>query len=268
MSTSIHPSAVVEKGARIGDGSTIGPLCYVGPKVTIGRDNILHSHVVLDGVLEIGDGNEFFSFACLGKKCQDLKFKEGAVAGATIGSHNVFREYCTVNAASKDGAFTRIGDHNLFLSYSHVAHDCQIGHHVILSTDSKLAGHVHVHDHASINAKTGVIQFATIGRFAFVGGFNKVVKDILPFSIADGRPSRIRAINKIGLERNGFSPEKIKVIREAFRILIRSELTVEEAVRRLETTYPDVPEVQEMVRFARESRLGLARPHGSKAQDD
>jgi len=260
MSTEIHPTAVVAPSAIIGEGSRIGPLCYVGPDVVLGRHNILQSHVVLDGRLEMGDHNVLYSFACLGKQAQDLKFRQEYVVGTKIGSHNTFREYATVNGAAIDGHSTVIGNHCLLLSYSHVAHDCVLGDHVILSSDSKLAGHVSIGDHAVINGKTGVVQFVRIGKFAYVGGLNKVAMDILPFCIADGIPSRIRAVNKIGLERNGFPPETIAAVRDAFRLIFRSKMRLDEAVRELNEKYPDVPAVQEMITFAVESKVGLARP--------
>lgn len=261
MSTEIHATAVIDQGAEIGDGSVIGPFCYIGPHVTLGKRNVLHAHAVIDGHTTLGDENEVFSFACLGKISQDLKYNKEWVSYSRIGSGNVFREYVTVNASSDEGQATIIGDHGLFLSYSHIAHDCQLGNHVIISSDSKMAGHVQIDDHAIINAKTGIIQFARIGKFAFVGGFNKVTKDILPYCIAEGSPSEIRAVNKIGLQRNGYTAEQIKPIYDAFRAIIRSGLSLSDAVDTLTAKYPDVPEVREMIAFAEGSRLGLARPH-------
>ncbi len=261
MSTQIHPAAVIEHGAEIGDGCTIGPYCYVGPNVTLGKDNVLHSHAVIDGYTTMGDGNEVFSFACLGKISQDLKYNKAWVSYSRIGSGNVFREYVTVNASSTEGEATIIGDQGMFLSYSHIAHDCILGSHIILSSDAKMAGHVQIDDHAIVNAKTGIIQFAHIGTFAFVGGFNKVMKDILPYCIAEGVPSEIRAVNKIGLQRNGYTAEQITPIQDAFCTIIRSGLSLDEAVETLNEKYSNVAEVQEMIRFATESQLGLARPH-------
>lgn len=262
--TPIHPTAIIEKGAEIGAGTSIGPYCFVGANVRMGCNNVLQSHVVLDGNLTMGDHNEVFPFACLGKKSQDLKFKDGMVAGVKIGSHNVFREYVTVNAASRDGGDTVVGSHNTILCYSHVAHDCELGNHIIISGHVALAGHVHVHDHAIINGMTGVVQFVNVGCYAFVGALNKVIKDILPYCIADGSPSVVRAINKIGLERNGIPAERIRILHQAFTTMMRSGLTMEDACLQLHEQHGNVPEVQEMIRFARASRLGLARPHGSR----
>lgn len=259
MSAQIHPSAVIEEGASIGDGCQIGPFCHIGPDVELGENNRLHAGVVVDGHTTVGDGNEFYSYACLGKASQDLKFDPRWVTYTKIGDGNVFREYATVNASSVEGGATKIGDGCLLLSYSHIAHDCILGNQVIISTDSKLAGHVEVADNAVVNAKTGVVQFVRIGRFAFIGGFNKVAKDILPFCIADGFPSVIRAVNKIGLERNGFDPERVKMIKDAFSAIIRSGMTLSDAVESLRSKYQGVSEVDEMIEFAEGSKLGLAR---------
>lgn len=261
MHPNIHPTAIIEDGAKVGEGCAIGPYCYVGPHVELGKNNVLHSHAVVDGHTTMGDNNEVFSFACLGKISQDLKYNKEWVSYSHIGNGNVFREYVTVNASSNEGQATVIGNNGLFLSYSHIAHDCILGNHVIISSDSKMAGHVRIDDHAIVNAKTGIIQFAHIGKFAFVGGFNKVIKDILPYCIAEGSPSEIRAVNKIGLQRNGYSTEQIKPIQEAFRTIIRLHLPLQEAIDILNEKYSDVAEVQEMIRFATESQLGLARPH-------
>jgi UDP-N-acetylglucosamine acyltransferase len=268
MSTVIHPTAIIEPGADIGDGCQIGPFCYIGPHVKLGRDNVLHSHAVIDGYTTLGDGNEVFSFACLGKISQDLKYNKAWVSYSRIGSGNVFREYVTVNASSAEGEATVIGDRCLFLSYSHIAHDCILGSHVIISSDAKMAGHVRIDDHAIVNAKTGIIQFARIGKFAFVGGFNKVIKDILPYCIAEGSPSEIRAVNKIGLQRNGYTAAQIKPIDDAFRTIIRSGLSLNDAIAALEEKYPDVADVHEMIAFAASSQLGLARPHKQRGSEN
>lgn len=258
--TQIHPTAIIEEGATIGDGCRIGPYCHVGPQVRLGNNNLLHAHVVIDGHTILGEGNEVFPFACLGKISQDMKFDRKWITHTRIGDRNIFREYVTVNAASIEGETTLIGSDCMLLSYSHVAHDCVLGNNVVISSDSKMAGHVQVGDHAIVNAKTGIVQFVRIGRFAFIGGFNKVAKDILPFCIADGFPSQIRAVNKVGLERNGFTADTVRVIRAAFRTIIRSGLTLPEAAARLAEEYPNVPEVEEMIDFATSSTIGLARP--------
>jgi UDP-N-acetylglucosamine acyltransferase len=176
----------------------------------------------------------------------------------------VFREYATVNASTQPGKTTVIGDNGLFLSYSHIAHDCQIGNDVIISCDAKLSGHVQVGDHAVINGKTGVVQFVRIGTFAFIGGMNKVTKDILPYCIADGYPAIVRGVNKIGLERKGVAAAQIQAIRSAYRTLFRQNIPLRVALAQLNEEAGEVPEVATMIAFAAASGIGLARPRAAK----
>lgn len=260
MASIIHPSAIIEAGAEIGDGCRIGPYCHIGRNVVLGAGNILHANVVVGGHTTLADGNEIHPFACLGTEPEDKKFRRESVTYTRIGSGNVFREYSTVNASSKAGESTIVGSNGLFLSYSHIAHDCVIGDDVIVSCDSKLSGHVKVDDHAVINGKTGVVQFVRIGCFAFVGGMNKVTKDVLPFCIADGHPSVMRGINKVGLERNGFDTDRIRAIRSAYRTLLRRNIPLRDAMAQLQEEYLDQSDVATMIAFAAASSLGLARP--------
>ena len=255
-----HPSAIIEPGAEIGDGCQIGPYCHVGANVRLGASNVLHSHVVISGRTTLGDRNEIHPFACIGSVPEDKKFSKEFVTYTRIGSGNVFREYCTVNAGSMPEQSTVIGNRGLLLSYSHIAHDCVIGDDVVISCDSKLSGHVRVDDHAVVNGKTGVVQFVRIGAYAFIGGMNKVAKDVLPYSIADGYPAVMRGINKIGLERKGFNAQQIRDIRAAYRTLVRENITLADAIARLKSEFSDHPQVSAMVAFAAASTLGLARP--------
>lgn len=256
----IHSTAIIEAGAVIGEGCRIGPYCHVGADVRLGAGNVLHSHVVVSGRTTLGDGNEIHPFACIGSTPEDKKFLKEFVTYTRIGSRNVFREYCTVNSGSMPEQATVIGSDNLFLSYSHIAHDCVIANHVVISCDSKLSGHVQVDDHAVVNGKTGVVQFVRIGAFAFIGGMNKVAKDILPFAIADGYPAVMRGINKVGLERNGFTAQHVRDLRAAYRTLVRENITLADAIVRLKSEFAGHPQVSVMVEFAAASKLGLARP--------
>lgn len=260
MPTTIHPTAIIEPGAVIGEQCHIGPYCHVGPNVRLGRSNVLHSHVVIAERTTLGDGNEIHPFAVIGSVPEDKKFQKEFVTYTRIGSGNVFREYCTVNAGSMPEQATVIGNKGLFLSYSHIAHDCVIGDNVVISCDAKLSGHVEVGDNAVVNGKTGVVQFVRIGAFAFVGGMNKVAKDVLPFSIADGYPAVMRGVNKVGLERSGFSAQQIRDVRAAYRTLVRENITLAEGIARLKSEFGDHPQVSAMVAFAAASTLGLARP--------
>lgn len=264
----IHRTAIIEPGAQIGEGCRIGPYCHIGPDVRLARNNVLHGYVVITGHTVVGDDNEIYPFASLGTPAEDLKFQEQWVSGVRIGNGNILREYVTINASARDGGLTTIGSHCFLLSYSHVAHDCVLGDNVTLSCDAKIAGHVQIGDQAIVSAKTGVVQFVRIGRFAFVGGLNKVAKDILPFCIADGYPAGMRGINKVGLERNGFTTEQLRSIREAYRTMMRSGLPLDQACSRLNERFARSPEVQEMVAFARASKIGLARPRARGSSDE
>ena len=267
MSIEVSKNAVVESGAEIGDGCRIGPFCHLGQNVKLGKNNIVHAGAIIDGHTIMGDGNEIFPYACLGTISQDLKYNREWVAYTRIGNGNVFREYASVNASSFEGRSTIIGDDNHMLVYSHVSHDCVLGDRVIIGASSKLAGHVEVENNAIINAMTGILQFVRIGEFSFVGGFNKVTGDVLPYCIAEGSPSTIRAINKVGLERHGFERETIQAIRDAFRTIIRSDLTLSPALEELRNRNGDFPEIRHMIEFAASGTRGLARPKRSSVTE-
>jgi UDP-N-acetylglucosamine acyltransferase len=254
----IHPNAVIHAGARLGADCEIGPFCVVGEHVVLGDRCRLHSHVVLDGHTVLGSDNEVFPFACIGLKTQDLKWK-GGVTRVEIGDRNVFREYATVHSATSDGSATRVGSDNHFLAYTHLAHDVQVGSHVIMSNVATLAGHVIVEDHAIIGGLAAVHQFCRIGRHSMIGGCAKVVQDIAPFMMADGNPAETKFVNKVGLERAGFSAEAISNLTKAYKILFRTGLTTANALARLETELPASDELAQLLAFARASQRGLAK---------
>jgi len=258
-SSEIHPTAIVDPGAIIGEGCRIGPYCHVGPKVRLGPNNVIHAHVVLEGSTTMGERNEVYPFCCFGTLAEDFRASHDWTSHVRIGDGNIFREYVTINASVSEGGSTLVGSDCFLLSYSHVAHDCVLGDKVVLSCDAKISGHVQIGANAVVGAKTGVKQFVRIGTFAFVGGLNRVIKDILPYCIADGYPAVARAVNKVGLQRNGFSPEQIRAIRDAFRTMMRRGLTIAQAVQMLRERYPDNREVQEMIEFATSSKAGIAR---------
>lgn len=254
----IHPSAVIDATAEIGEDCEIGPHCVVGPHVVLGRGNRLISHVHLAGPSRMGENNVFFPFTSIGQRSQDLKYT-GEPTHLELGSHNTFREFCTVNRGTLPGTTTRIGDHNNFLAYSHVAHDCLVGNHVIFSNNGTLAGHVEVGDHAVIGGLSGVHQFCRIGRHAIVGGCTKIVQDVPPFMIADGNPAEVRGINKVGLERRGFTEEQTRVLREAYRIIYRTPLNVKQAVESVREKLPPTAEITELLAFIEASQRGIIR---------
>lgn len=258
MATQIHPTAIVHPGAELGLDCEVGPYCVLGGQVRLGAGCRLHAHVIIDGHTTLGTHNEVFPFACLGQKSQDLKWK-GGVTRVEIGDHNVFREYVTVHGATADGASTRVGSHNNFLAYVHLAHDVQVGNHVIMSNVATLAGHVTVDDHAIIGGLAAVHQFCRVGRYAMVGGMSKIVQDVPPFMMADGNPAEMKFINKVGLERNGFNPEAIKALTTAYKILFREGLTNANALARLEAELPPLPEVRHLAEFIRTSARGVTR---------
>lgn len=254
----IHPSAVVHPDAQIGSNCHIGPFCVIGQHVTLGPDCRLHSHVVIDGHTTLGVGNELFPFAAIGLKTQDLKWK-GGVTRTVIGDHNVFRENTTVHSATNDGDATVIGSHNHFLAYTHIAHDCRVGSHIVMSNVGTLAGHVIVEDHAIIGGLAAVHQFCRIGRMSIIGGCAKVVQDVPPYMIVDGNPGETKGLNKVGMERNGISAEAQAALKKAYKILFREGLTVSNALAKIETEVPLVPEIQHLLAFTRASERGLAK---------
>jgi UDP-N-acetylglucosamine acyltransferase len=254
----IHPTAVIHPKAQIGAGCHIGPFCVIGEQVRLGPDCRLHSHVVIDGHTTLGQGNEIYPFASLGLRTQDLKWK-GGLTRTQIGDHNTFREYATVHSATTDGDATLIGSHNNFLAYSHLAHDVQVGNHVILSNAATLAGHVVVGDHAVVGGLAAVHQFCRIGAMSIIGGCSKVVQDVPPYMLVDGNPATTRTINKIGLERNQISEQAQSALKQAYKLLFREGLTISSAVSRIEAELPPLPEVQLLVCFARASTRGLSK---------
>ena len=191
----IHPTAIVDAGAHIAGDAEIGPYCVIGPDVVIGAGSVLANHVTVAGPAKIGRANRFFPFSSIGQRTQDLKYT-GEPTFLEIGDHNSFREFCTVNRGTMPDTKTVIGSHNNFLAYSHVAHDCTVGDHVIFSNNGTLAGHVIVEDYAVIGGLSGVHQYCRIGRHAILGGCTKIVQDVPPFMIADGNPAEIRGVNQ------------------------------------------------------------------------
>jgi UDP-N-acetylglucosamine acyltransferase len=221
MAQQVHPTAIIEPGAKLGEDVVIGAYAFVGAESSVGDRTVLHHHASVEGNTTVGAQCEIFPFTCIGTKTQDLKYK-GGTPGVRIGDRNVFREYVSVHGATKDGEFTVIGSDNTILAYCHVAHDCQLGSHIIASNSVGLAGHVIVEDHVALGAKCGVHQFCRIGAYAMVGAMSKIVQDVPPYIIADGNPAIARSINKVGLERNGFTPERLEAVKQAFRVFYRA----------------------------------------------
>jgi UDP-N-acetylglucosamine acyltransferase len=254
----IHPTAVIHPKAQIGANCQIGPYCIIGEFVILGDECHLHSHVVIDGHTALGRKNEVFPFASIGLKTQDLKWK-GGLTRTQIGDHNTFREYVTIHSATGEDECTIVGSHNHILAYCHLAHNVVLGSHVIMSNVATLAGHVMVEDHAVVGGLAAVHQFCRVGKMSIIGGCSKVVQDVPPFMLADGNPAETRTVNKIGLERNGVSDEAQAALRQAFKILFREGLTISNALTRIESELPKVPEVEHLIQFARTSARGISK---------
>ncbi|MGH8638568.1 MAG: acyl-ACP--UDP-N-acetylglucosamine O-acyltransferase [Burkholderiales bacterium] len=257
----IHPTAIVHPGARVGPGTTIGPYVTVGEHVRIGRDCRVGASAVIDGWTEIGDANEIFPMASVGLIPQDLKFS-GERTRLVIGDRNVIREFATIHRGTAGGGgLTRIGDHNLFMAYAHIAHDCHVGNETIFGNGATLAGHVIVEDYANVGAFSGVHQFCRVGQHAFIGGYSVVTKDALPFAKTVGNRARIYGLNTIGLVRRKFSQDAIAKLRRAYRHLLHSNTSRALAQIERDPTL-QCEEVQYVVDFIRTSRrgVGLRRP--------
>ena len=257
----IHPTAIVHPSARIGTGTVVGPFVTIGERVTIGRDCRIGASCVIDGVTDIGDGNQIFPMASIGLVPQDLKFG-GEPTRLTIGDRNVIREFATIHRGTAGGGgITSIGHQNLLMAYTHVAHDCHIGDHTIFGNAATLAGHVLVEDYANVGAFSGVHQFCRVGQHAFIGGYSVVTKDALPYAKTVGNRARIYGINTIGLIRRGFSPDAIAKLRRAYRILLHSNTSRAVAQIDRDPTLQST-EVRYVVEFIRSSKrgVGLRRP--------
>jgi UDP-N-acetylglucosamine acyltransferase len=257
MSGKIHPTAIVEPGAQLGEDVHVGACAYVGPEVTLGDGCFLHHHATVDGLTTVGTGCEFFPYSCVGLKTQDLKFK-GGKPGTKIGSNNVFREFVTVHAATDDGDSTVIGNHNYFLAYGHIAHDCTIGSHVVASNNATFAGHVTIGDRVVIGGLAAIHQFCRIGEYAMVGGLSKIVQDVPPFVIGEGNPASIRSLNKVALQRAGYSGERLEIVKSIYRIIYRSGLNRTQALEELEKRDDAASaDVRLMIEFIKASERGL-----------
>jgi UDP-N-acetylglucosamine acyltransferase len=257
MPRSIHPTAIIDPAAQIGDDVVIGPYCIIGPDVTLGEGCWLQHHVTLCGPSVIGKRNKFYAFTSIGQQTQDLKY-QGEPTFLDIGDDNSFREFCTVNRGTLPETRTVIGHHNHFLAYCHIAHDCVVGNHVIFSNNGTLAGHVIVEDYVILGGLTAVHQFCRLGTHAITGGCAKVVQDIAPFTIADGNPARARGINVTGLKRHGFSDEDALELRRAYKTLYRSQLNITQALDALRESNSN-SHVQKLVDFVAGSQRGIVK---------
>ncbi|MGY6631229.1 MAG: acyl-ACP--UDP-N-acetylglucosamine O-acyltransferase [Wenzhouxiangella sp.] len=255
----IHPSALIDPKARLHESVEVGPFSVIGPDVEIGPGCRIHSHVVITGQTRIGANNRVFQFASIGEEPQDKKFA-GEDSALEIGDNNTIREYVTINRGTGDGGgVTRLGDDNWLMAYCHIAHDCQVGSHNIMANGATLAGHVIVGNHVIFAGYSGAHQFCRIGDHAFLGMYGGVGQDVPAYVMVSGQPPRPRGINSEGLKRRGFTPEQIRNIREAYRILYRNGLKRDEALAELDARRAEQPELGPMIDSARASERGLLR---------
>lgn len=254
-SPNIHPTAIIEPGAILDPSVSVGAYAYIGAQVKIGKNSLIHHHATVEGNTVLGESNVVFPYAVIGGMTHDLKYSGGA-PGLLIGNHNTFREYVTVHVATKENDSTIIGNHNVILAYSHVAHDCVVGDHLIMSSHSALAGHVTLGNHVNVGWNVGVHQFCRIGDFVMLGAASKIVQDVLPYMLADGNPAVIRTFNKIGLERNNFSSEDLDAIKFVFQVLYKKGLNKSQAFEVLQE-HPSNAFAQKILSFSKNSTRGI-----------
>jgi UDP-N-acetylglucosamine acyltransferase len=256
--TKIHPSSVIDPSAILHPDVEVGPFCHIGPQVEIGCGTRLIGHVSIAGPTRIGEGNVFYPYCSIGQRSQDLKYTSEPTF-LEIGNNNSFREFCTVNRGTLPGTKTIVGHHGNFLAYSHIAHDCTVGDHVIFSNNGTIAGHVIVEDHVIIGGLSGVHQFCRLGQHSIVGGCTKIVQDVPPYMIADGNPAEVRGINQVGLERRGFVAEDTRTLREAYRLLYRSNLNVKQACEKIAADFSGPDVIARLLAFVESSQRGIIR---------
>ena len=250
----IHPTAIVHPGAQVHPSVRIDPFAIIGEHVKIGRDTIIHSHAIIEGDTVIGERNRIFPGAAIGLVPQDLKYN-GALSQVQIGDDNSIREYVTINRATYDGEVTRIGHGNLLMAYVHVAHNCTIGNRTVIANAVALAGHVTIEDNVTIGGIVGVHQFVHVGTLAMIGGKSKVIQDVPPYTLVDGLPCRTRALNQVGLRRAGLDLATRSSLKQAFRLLYRSGLRLEDALEKI-AALPSSPEIERLHAFVTASLHG------------
>jgi UDP-N-acetylglucosamine acyltransferase len=255
----IDSHAIVSPRAQLGEGVTVGPFAVIGPDVIIGARTTVGAHAVIEGPTHIGEDNQIFQFASIGAAPQDKKYK-GEPTKLTIGARNVFREFCTMNRGTAGGrGLTSIGSDGLFMAYSHVAHDCSIGDKVILANCATMGGHVQIGDWVQLGGLSAIHQFCKIGAHAFVAGGAVLTRDLPPYVMIAGNPARPTSINSEGLKRRGYTPEQIRNLRMAYRILYRSDLKLADAVVQLTQLARENEEVQPLLAFIDASTRSLVR---------
>jgi UDP-N-acetylglucosamine acyltransferase len=256
----IHSTAIVDPKAKIHPSCKVGPYCVIGPDVELGKGCHLMSHVAMEGSTKIGVNNRFFPFSSIGLAPQDITYA-GERTRLEIGEHNEIREFVTINrGTAKGGSLTKIGDHNLIMAYTHVAHDCQIGSHIIMANAATLGGHVTVEDWANVGALCPIHHFVRIGTHSIIGGGTTVTRDVLPFSKTSAeRGTHAYGLNAVGLERRGFSKDRIKKLHHAYRLLLASKLNTSQAVAKMKAEADRGEDVDQLIRFIEASERGVIK---------
>ena len=255
----IHPTAIVSPEAEVADSVEIGAYSIIGPDVHIGNETVIGPHVVIESHTDIGERCHIYQFAAIGAAPQDLKFK-GEKTRVIIGDDNTIREFATIHrATAADTGTTAMGNHNLIMAYSHIAHNCILDNHIIMVNAANLAGHIHVGDYAIIGGLSGVHQFTRIGAHAMIGGASAVTRDVAPYLIVAGNHATTHGLNVVGLKRRGFQEETINAIKRAYTLVFRSSLLLKTAIDRIRQEVDDVPEVRYFIEFIENSQRGLCR---------
>jgi UDP-N-acetylglucosamine acyltransferase len=261
----VHPTSVVHPRAQLGEGVWIGPHCVIGEKAVIKGRTRLEGHIQILGAAEIGESCLFSPFSVIGGEPQDVGYRKEDTR-VRIGDRNVFREFITVHRGTvKGGGLTSIGNDNYFMAYSHIGHDCLVGNCIVFTNGSTLGGHCTVDDYATLSAFVGVHQFCRIGKFAYIGGYTVVTHDVVPFAkVAGMRPVLLYGLNAIGLRRQGFNRDRIRNVKEIFKILFYSDLNTQQAIEEIRARIPDGEDRDEVIRFIQASKRGIIKkPSGT-----
>jgi len=264
--TIIHPSAIIDPNAQLGEGVRIGPYCVVGAHVQLGDRVELKSHVAIDGYTQVGHDSIIYPFASIGHAPQDLKY-HGEPSELIIGHHNTIREHCTMNPGTESGAMkTVVGNHGLFMMSTHVAHDCVVGDHVIMANNATLGGHVVVGNNVLIGGLAAVHQFIRIGDFAVIGGMSGVESDVIPYGRVKGERAFLAGLNLVGLERNGFDKSQVRLLQRAFNELFGEEGTMDQRIDMVANDFNEAQAVMQIIEFARgKGRFPLCTPQKKSA---
>ncbi len=254
----IHPSAIVDSKAKLFDNVVVGPFSIIGAGVCIDKGTVIGANCVIEGNTKIGKNCRIFTGAVIGSAPQDLKFK-GEKTYLDIGNNNIIREFVTINLGTKATGKTTIGNDNLIMAYSHIAHDCRIGNGIVIANGGTLAGYVTIEDKAILGGLTGIHQFVRVGTLSIIGGFSKIIQDIPPYSTCDGRPAKFYGLNIIGLKRAGLEEKTRKNLKAAFKILLQSGLPVSFALKEIKKRLPPSPEIKHLINFVSNSKRGICR---------